>query len=68
MFTGIITAVGAITDAQQRGDLRIRIACPFDPAQMAIGASISCSGVCLTVVERGGEKGRGKRKFGMVRG
>ncbi len=57
MFTGIITALGSIESAEQRGDLRVRIACPFDPAKMAIGASIACSGVCLTVVERGGQPG-----------
>ncbi|WP_170001816.1 riboflavin synthase [Pseudopontixanthobacter vadosimaris] len=57
MFTGIVTALGKIRNRQQRGDLRCRIACPFDPAEMAIGASIACSGVCLTVVERGGSKG-----------
>lgn len=57
MFTGIITAVGTIREVHQRGDLHAVIACPYDPAQIAIGASIACSGVCLTVVERGGEPG-----------
>ena len=57
MFTGIITAVGTIRELRQQGDLRIVIACPYDPAGMAIGASIACSGVCLTVVERGGVAG-----------
>ncbi len=57
MFTGIVTAIGTIESVEQRGDLRVRIACPFDPATIAIGASIACSGVCLTVVERGGEPG-----------
>jgi len=57
MFTGIVTAVGTITSVEERGDLRVRIACPYDPATIAIGASIACSGVCLTVVERGGTKG-----------
>lgn len=57
MFTGIVTAVGTIESVDQRGDLRVRIACPFDPETIAIGASIACSGVCLTVVERGGEPG-----------
>ena len=57
MFTGITVAIGTVTQVEQRGDLRLRIACPFDPAAMAIGASIACSGVCLTVVDRGGEKG-----------
>jgi len=57
MFIGIVTAVGTIESVDQRGDLRVRIACPFDPETIAIGASIACSGVCLTVVERGGEPG-----------
>lgn len=54
MFTGIVTAIGTIEACEQRGDLRVRIACPFDPEKIAVGASIACSGVCLTVVERGG--------------
>lgn len=57
MFTGIVTAIGTIDQLEQRGDLRARIACPLDPATIAIGASIACSGVCLTVVDRGGDKG-----------
>src|SRR5690242_4285999 len=57
MFTGIVTAVGTIEACEQRGDLRVRIACPFDPDRIAVGASIACSGVCLTVVERGGAAG-----------
>jgi riboflavin synthase len=58
MFTGIVTAIGTIEHREERGDLRLRIACPFDPDRIAVGASIACSGVCLTVVERGGEAGR----------
>ncbi len=57
MFTGIVTAIGTIAAAEQRGDLRLRIAAPLDPARIDIGASIACSGVCLTVVERGGTAG-----------
>lgn len=57
MFTGIVTAIGTITSAEQRGDLRARIAAPLDPARIDIGASIACSGVCLTVVDRGGSAG-----------
>ena len=57
MFTGIVTAIGTITEATRRGDLRAVISCPFDPASIAIGASIACSGTCLTVVERGGTAG-----------
>ena len=57
MFTGIVTAIGTIESVEQRGDLRVRITCPWDPAKITIGASIACAGVCLTVVERGGETG-----------
>lgn len=57
MFTGIITALGTVASVEQRGDLHLRIACPWDPARIAIGASIACSGVCLTVVETGGTAG-----------
>lgn len=57
MFTGIVTAIGTIDSVERRGDLHIRIACPYDPETMAIGASIACSGVCLTVVDRGGTPG-----------
>ena len=57
MFTGIVTAIGTIANVEERGDLRLRIACPLDPADIAIGASIACSGVCLTAVDRGGSKG-----------
>jgi riboflavin synthase len=57
MFTGIVTAIGTIREATQKGDLRAVIACPWDPAGIAIGASIACSGTCLTVVERGGTAG-----------
>jgi len=57
MFTGIVTAIGQIESVEQRGDLRVQISCPWDPARIAIGASIACSGVCLTVVRRGGEAG-----------
>jgi riboflavin synthase len=62
MFTGIITAIGTIREARCSsvvggGDLHATIACPFDPSGIAIGASIACSGVCLTVVDRGGKAG-----------
>ena len=57
MFTGIITAIGTIREVSDRGDLRFVIACPYDRAGIAIGASIACSGVCLSVVERGGRAG-----------
>jgi riboflavin synthase len=53
MFTGIITDVGTVTAAEQRGDLRLTIATALDLASVALGASIACSGVCLTVVDKG---------------
>jgi riboflavin synthase len=57
MFTGIVSAIGTIREITNKGDLRVVVACPFDPEGIAIGASIACSGVCLTVVERGGTAG-----------
>ncbi|MEC7421378.1 MAG: riboflavin synthase, partial [Pseudomonadota bacterium] len=57
MFTGIVTAIGTITNVEDRGDTRVIVACPWDPAGIDIGASIACSGVCLTVVEKGGKEG-----------
>jgi len=53
MFTGIVTDVGTVVSAEQRGDLRLRIRTGYDPASIDIGASIACSGVCLTVVDKG---------------
>jgi riboflavin synthase len=58
MFTGIVTAIGKVETNDKRGDLRVRISSPYDPEQIAIGASISCGGACMTVVERGGEPGK----------
>lgn len=52
MFTGIITDIGTITHIEDRGDMRATIATGYDMASVAIGASIACSGVCLTVVEK----------------
>ena len=57
MFTGIVTAIGTVTASEQQGDLRVTIACPYDPDTIAIGASIACSGACMTVVEKGGAAG-----------
>jgi riboflavin synthase len=53
MFTGIITDIGTIRTHEQRGDLRLIIGCAYDMETVAIGASIACSGACLTVVEKG---------------
>jgi riboflavin synthase len=53
MFTGIITDVGRIETVEARGDLRVRIASGDAAADAQLGASIACSGVCLTVVDKG---------------
>ena len=53
MFTGIVTDVGTVRKAEQRGDLKLQIATGYDTATIDLGASIACSGVCLTVVDKG---------------
>ena len=53
MFTGIVTDVGTVRSAEQRGDLRLAIGTHYDLSDVALGASIACSGVCLTVVDKG---------------
>ncbi|MFA7275388.1 MAG: riboflavin synthase [Pseudobdellovibrionaceae bacterium] len=53
MFTGIITAKGKITEADfTRGDARFVIETPWDMTNVPMGASIACSGCCLTVVAK----------------
>lgn len=52
MFTGIITDIGHVSAVEARGDLRVTIATSYDTAGLAIGASVACSGVCLTVVAK----------------
>ena len=53
MFTGIVTDVGTVRSVEQRGDLRLTVGCGYDMAEVDLGASIACSGVCLTVVDKG---------------
>lgn len=55
MFTGIITDVGRVRAVEERGDWRFYVRVPFDAATLALGASVACSGTCLTVVERDGD-------------
>ncbi|HWK14313.1 MAG TPA: riboflavin synthase [Rhizobiaceae bacterium] len=51
MFTGIVTDIGRVAAIAPRDEgLRLRIETAYDPATIDIGASIACSGVCLTVV------------------
>ncbi len=53
MFTGIITDIGTIAAIEMRGDMRARIKTAYKTAQIDMGASISCDGVCLTLVDKG---------------
>ncbi len=53
MFTGIVSDVGIIERVEQRGDTRVTIRTAYDTATVELGASIACSGVCLTVVDKG---------------
>lgn len=53
MFTGIVTDIGELRRLERRGDLRARIGTGYDTGTIDIGASIACSGVCLTVVQLG---------------
>nr|WP_294851719.1 riboflavin synthase [uncultured Sphingomonas sp.] len=55
MFTGIITDIGTIRSVREKGDLRLTIACDYDLSGVDMGASIACSGVCLTVVDKGAD-------------
>ena len=59
MFTGIITDIGTVARIDQRGDLRLVVDSDYDMGGVDLGASIACSGVCLTVVDKApaGEKG-----------
>ncbi|MBI1209820.1 MAG: riboflavin synthase [Alphaproteobacteria bacterium] len=57
MFTGIISDVGTIQLVTQRGDKSFKITTAYDPSTIDIGASIACSGPCLTVVAKGGRAG-----------
>jgi riboflavin synthase len=55
MFTGIVSDLGELLEVEEKAEglRRLKIACSYDPDGIAIGASIACSGVCLTAVERG---------------
>jgi riboflavin synthase len=60
MFTGIVTDVGEVRSVKPRASNlhRITIACAYPRAELIDGASIACSGVCMTVVGAGEEDGR----------
>ena len=53
MFTGIVSDVGTVRSVEQRGGMRLVVGTGYDLATVDLGASIACSGVCLTVVDKG---------------
>lgn len=53
MFTGIVTDLGRVRSVAKAGDWRFELTTAFDTQTIELGASICCSGVCLTVVETG---------------
>jgi len=53
MFTGIITDVGSVISVVKDGDNRFDIATAYDTDSIAVGASICCSGACMTVIDKG---------------
>lgn len=59
MFTGIVTDVGKVATVEERNDVRrVTIESTYEADTIAIGASIACAGICLTVVScQSGEGG-----------
>ena len=55
MFSGIISDLGEVRAVERRGDTRLVIGTRLDLGDAAIGASIACSGPCLTVIEKGAD-------------
>jgi len=55
MFTGIVTDIGEVRAVEMRGDKRFVIACAYPATSIAMGASIACSGICLTVTDKGSD-------------
>ena len=56
MFTGIVTDVGRVRHVEKRGDTHVVISTKYDTANVEMGASIACAGVCMTVVDKGAGK------------
>ena len=55
MFTGIISDLGEVRSIERAGETRLVIATAYDVATIDLGASIACSGACLTVIDKGGD-------------
>ena len=58
MFTGIVTDLGEVRHAEKRGDTHLVIGTHYDIAGIDLGASIACSGICMTVVDKGSGRDR----------
>src|SRR5215216_3935091 len=60
MFTGIVTDIGEVLAVERRAEglSRFAIGCAYERSSMAIGASIACAGICLTMVAIGEADGR----------
>jgi riboflavin synthase len=59
MFTGIVSAIGAVVAASERNDVRrLAIACDYPVEGIDLGASILCSGICMTVISRDAAAGQ----------
>ena len=59
MFTGIVTDIGTVETTERQGDLHVRVSTAYETSGIDLGASIACSGVCLTVVDKGVDAGGG---------
>ena len=55
MFTGIVTYIGSVRQIIKGGDTRLEITVPFETGDLDIGASVACSGACMTVIEKGAD-------------
>ena len=55
MFTGIVTHIGSVRQIIKGGDTRLEITVPFETGDLDIGASVACSGACMTVIEKGAD-------------
>src|SRR5882757_1846784 len=58
MFTGIVSDVGQVKHIEKRGDTHLVIATNYDVSSIDMGASIACSGACMTLVDKGNARDR----------
>ena len=58
MFTGIITDIGKIIEIEDASHRIFKISCSYSISEIELGSSISCSGICLTVIDKGINKNR----------